>query len=156
MLSNWLIDTEMFAAPEDLSVFQREIPLEWVEQALTLTEKASVRRRKLPAELVVWLVIGLGLYRNRPISEVVSKLDLKIVSHAGDTVAPSAIPQARQRLTSQPLEALFNITSGYWSEREDAHDVWNGLQLFSIDGSTLRCAENEETTGPLRIYQQPA
>lgn len=75
---------------------------------------------------------------------MVSKLDLKVVSQTGETVAPSAIPQARQRLTSQPLEALFNITSGYWSEREDAHDVWNGLQLFSIDGTTLRCAENEE------------
>ncbi len=53
MLSNWLIDTEMFASPEDLSVFQRELPLEWVEQALAMTEKASIRRRKLPAELVV-------------------------------------------------------------------------------------------------------
>ena len=146
MLSNWLIDTETFAAPEDLSVFQRELPLEWIEQALTMTDKASIRRRKLPAELMVWLVIGLGLYRNRPISEVVSKLDLQVVSEAGEMVAPSAIPQARQRLTSQPLEALFKITSNYWSEREDAHDVWNGLQLFSIDGTTLRCAENEETS----------
>lgn len=145
MLSNWLIDTELFGAPEDLSVFQREIPLAWIEQALTQTDKASVRRRKLPAELVVWLVIGLGLYRNRPISEVVSKLDLKVVSQAGEMVAPSAIPQARQRLTSQPLEALFNITSSHWCEREDSGDVWNGLQLFSIDGTTLRCTENEET-----------
>ncbi|MFD3391671.1 transposase domain-containing protein, partial [Alteromonas macleodii] len=67
MLTNWLIDTETFAAPQDLSIFQRELPLEWIEQALATTDKASIRRRKLPAELVVWLVIGLGLYRNRPI-----------------------------------------------------------------------------------------
>jgi hypothetical protein len=146
MLTNWLIDTETFAAPQDLSIFQRELPLEWIEQALTTTDKASIRRRKLPAELVVWLVIGLGLYRNRPISEVVSKLDLKVVSEAGESVAPSAIPQARQRLTSQPLEELFKITSEHWSEREDGNEVWNGLQLFSIDGTTLRCAENKETS----------
>jgi hypothetical protein len=146
MLTNWLIDTETFAAPQDLSIFQRELPLEWIEQALATTDKVSIRRRKLPAELVVWLVIGLGLYRNRPISEVVSKLDLKVVSEAGESVAPSAIPQARQRLTSQPLEELFKITSGHWSEREDGNEVWNGLQLFSIDGTTLRCAENKETS----------
>ena len=73
MLSNWLIDTELFAAPEDLSVFQRELPMEWIDQVLKETDKASMRKRKLPAELVVWLVVGIGLYRNRPISEVVSK-----------------------------------------------------------------------------------
>lgn len=144
MLSNWLIDTELFAAPEDLSVFQKELPLEWIEQALEQTDKASVRRRKLPAELVVWLVVGIGLYRNRSISEVVSKLDLKMVNKLGDNVAPSAIPQARHRLTAQPLEALFNITSHHWCQREDKTDLWHGLQLFSIDGTTLRCAENDE------------
>lgn len=40
MLSNWLIDTELFAAPDDLSVFQKELPLEWIEQALEQTDKA--------------------------------------------------------------------------------------------------------------------
>ena len=132
MLSNWLIDTELFAAPEDLSVFQKELPMEWIEQALDETNKASMRRRKLPAELVVWLVVGLGLYRNRPISEVVSKLDLTLTNKSGETVAPSAIPQARHRLTSEPLKALFNITSEHWCQREDAKDRWNDLQLHPI------------------------
>lgn len=144
MLSNWLLDTELFASPDDLSVFQKELPLEWIEQALKQTGKASIRRRKLPAELVVWLVVGLGLYRNRSISEVVSKLDLKLVNQQGESVAPSAIPQARHRLTSQPLKALFNITSDHWVDREDKGDRWNGLQLLSVDGTTFRCADNEE------------
>ena len=33
----------------------------WIEQALAATGKASMRRRKLPAEHAVWLVIGLAL-----------------------------------------------------------------------------------------------
>ena len=145
MLSNWLIDTELFAAPEDLSVFQKELPLEWIEQALQQTEKASIRKRKLPAELVVWLVVGLGLYRNRPITEVVSKLDLTLSDKLGESVAPSAIPQARHRLTASPLAALFNITSEHWCKREDSSDRWQELQLFSVDGTTFRCADNDET-----------
>lgn len=144
MLSNWLIDTELFAAPEDLSVFQRELPMEWIEQVLKETDKASMRKRKLPAELVVWLVVGIGLYRNRPISEVVSKLDLKLTNNEGETVAPSAIPQARKRLTDTPLKSLFHLTSKHWSEREDSDDTWNGLTLFSIDGTQLRCADTKE------------
>lgn len=143
MLSNWLIDAELFAPPEDLSVFQKELPLQWIEQALEQTSKASIRRRKLPAELVVWLIIGLGLYRNRPITDVVSKLDLTLTTHSGETLAPSAIPQARNRLTASPLEALFHITAKHWCEREDSTDNWQGLQLFSIDGTTFRCADNE-------------
>lgn len=145
MLSNWLIDTELFAAPEDLSVFQKELPIDWVEQALKQTDKASIRRRKLPAELVVWLIVGIGLYRNRSISEVVAKLDLKLVNKLGETVAPSAIPQARQRLTDTPLQALFDISANHWLEREDKADTWHGLQLYSIDGTQLRCADSPET-----------
>ena len=145
MLSNWLIDTELFAAPEDLSVFQKELPIDWIEQALKQTDKASIRRRKLPAELVVWLIVGIGLYRNRSISEVVAKLDLKLVNKLGETVAPSAIPQARQRLTDTPLQALFDISANHWLEREDKEDTWHGLQLYSIDGTQLRCADSPET-----------
>ena len=37
-----------------------------------------MRRRKLPAELVVWLVVSIGLYRDRPITDVLDKLDLKL------------------------------------------------------------------------------
>lgn len=79
MLNHWLLDTETFAAPESLSTFQQSIPLEWIEQALESTQKFSVRRRKLPAELVVWLVVAMGLFRDRSITEVVTKLDLSWV-----------------------------------------------------------------------------
>ena len=95
--------------------------------------------------MVVWLLVSIGLYRNRSISEVVAKLDLKLVDKLGDTVAPSAIPQARQRLTDAPLQALFYITANHWLPREDKADTWHGLQLFSIDGTQLRCADSAET-----------
>lgn len=31
MFSNWLIGTELYAALEGLSVFQKGLPLEWIE-----------------------------------------------------------------------------------------------------------------------------
>lgn len=104
MLSHWLIDVDDFANPESLSLFQKDLPLDWINQALSETNKASMLRRKLPAELVVWLVVGIGLYRDRPITDVLDKLDLKLSNSLGETIAPSAIPQARKRLTAKPLK----------------------------------------------------
>lgn len=43
------------------------IQIEWIEQALLETNKASIRRRRLPAQQAVWLVIWMGLQRNMSI-----------------------------------------------------------------------------------------
>ncbi|GAD28536.1 IS4 family transposase [Photobacterium leiognathi] len=144
MLSHWLIDVDAFAAPESLSLFQRDLPLEWIQQALDETNKASIRRRKLPAELVVWLIVGIGLYRNRSITDVLNKLDLQLSRSQGDSIAPSAIPQARKRLTAQPLKALFSLTAKYWTKAEDSGDTWKGLRLFSVDGTQFRSHDTPE------------
>ncbi|WP_175696749.1 transposase domain-containing protein, partial [Burkholderia ambifaria] len=59
------------AAPADLSRLGEHLPQEWIEQAIDATGTASIRRRRLPAEQVVWLVIALAIYRHWSISEVV-------------------------------------------------------------------------------------
>ena len=51
---------------------------EWVEAALEATGTATVRKRRLPAEQVIWLVLGMALYRHRPIAELVERLDLAL------------------------------------------------------------------------------
>ena len=53
--------------PERLDELSALIDPACIEQALAATGKASIRRRKLPAEHAVWLVIGLALFRNRPL-----------------------------------------------------------------------------------------
>lgn len=140
MLSTWLDDTQTWAEPDSLSCFQRAIPLEWISHVLQSTDKASIRKRKFPAELVVWLIIGMGLYRDRPITDVVAKLDLVL----GNTLAASSIAQARQRLSDAPLEALFHLTAHHWTEQEDRDDLWCGLRLFAVDGTLFRTPDTPE------------
>lgn len=144
MLQNWLLDVNTYTEYESLNIFQKHLPIEWIETVLQQTNKASIRRRKLPAELVVWLVISMGLFRNKPISEVVEKLDLKLSNTLGETIAPSAIPQARQRLTEEPLSELFHLTAKHWCESEDGDDLWNGLRLFAVDGTIFQCPDTPE------------
>lgn len=50
----------------DLSTFTQNIPVEWVESALHLSSQATIRRRRLPSELVLWLVLAMALFRDEP------------------------------------------------------------------------------------------
>ena len=122
---------------------------EWVAQALAATGTASVRRRKLPASQVVWIVIGMALFRDRSIQEVVHHLDLVLPAaresktcRAGAT--SSAIVQARDRLGPAPLQHLFEQTAATWAAASaDAHR-WRGLAVYGIDGSALRIPDTPD------------
>lgn len=64
--------------PESFDRFSSLIDPDWIDQALQTTGTASIRRRRLPAERVVWLVIGLALFRNEPIWHIVRQLGLSL------------------------------------------------------------------------------
>lgn len=137
--------TASLAEPASLSVFQQAIPADWIEEALQASGTASIRKRKLPAEQVVWLVLGMGLYRNRSIADVCDKPAL--VMPEADTglrrVAPSALTQARERLGSEPLRYLFLSSAQTWADQETAAD-WSGLKLLSVDGTVFHVPDSDD------------
>ncbi|QTW18376.1 transposase domain-containing protein [Comamonas kerstersii] len=103
-------------APDQLDQLAAFIDRSWIEQALQRTGKASIRRRKLPAEHAVWLVIGLALFRNLPLWQVVDQLALCL--HDRPLPAPSASVQARQRLGVEPLQELFHLLANAWTRHQ--------------------------------------
>ncbi|MEZ4310085.1 MAG: IS4 family transposase [Polyangiaceae bacterium] len=122
---------------------RERLPVEWIEEALEATGVATLRRRRLPAEQVIWLVLGMALMRDRSIEEVVSKLDLALPSAEG-TVARSAPTQARARLGTEPIRWLFERSAKSWTEQHDEKNKWHGLVLYGIDGTTLRVADTPQ------------
>jgi hypothetical protein len=86
----------------------QHLPYAWIEQAVRASGSASIRRRRLPAQQVVWLVIALALYRHQSISEVVDGLELALPAPDAPFVSKSAIAQARQRTGAAPLAWLFH------------------------------------------------
>lgn len=128
----------------ELSALSRAIDPEWIAQALARTGKASIRKRKLPAEQVMWLVIALGLYRHQSIPEVVAHLDLVLPDEINPDIAKSALTQARQRLGREPLAQLFAMSAACWDERHQAGRSWRGLARYAVDGSTLRTSDSVE------------
>jgi len=132
-----------FAKPEKFHDLRRNIDHEWIEQALRASGTASLRRRRLPAEQVVWLVIGMALFRNRSIHDVVGKLDLVLPGETG-TVVSSAVSDARARLGSDPMEWLFTRSAHEWAQSSARRGAWRGLALYGVDGTTLRVPDSDE------------
>lgn len=127
-------------------IFRDSIDPAWITAALEATGTATIRRRKLPAEYVVWLVIGMGLLHDRAITEVVRHLDLVLPTPTGGrgTVSGSAVAQARTRLGPEPLAALFRQTASAWATQAADADRWHGLAVYGVDGTTLRVADTPE------------
>jgi len=144
--------------PVDRGSFARfcsSIDPEWIAKALSATGKASIRRRRLPAEQVIWLVLGMALFRDLSIEEVVRELALALPSANGVSVVPSAAIQARGRLGPDPLRWLFEHCASVWVSRNSERNTWRGLALYSVDGTTVHVpdsAENRQHFGDILTF----
>lgn len=118
-----------------------------IERALAATGTATIRRRKLPADHAVWLILGMGLLRDRPITAVADHLHLVLPERDGrghGTITSSALVQARDRLGVAPLEYLFGLVAQAYVPEQIERDRWHGLGLFGIDGTTLTVPDSPE------------
>ncbi|UIP30313.1 transposase domain-containing protein [Photobacterium sp. TLY01] len=59
-----------------LHVLNTHLPIEWVNNALSMTSHATVRRRKIQPQDVLRLVIGMSLLRQESIHTVAEQLAL--------------------------------------------------------------------------------
>jgi Insertion element 4 transposase N-terminal/Transposase DDE domain len=122
---------------------RKSINPEWIDAALAATGTATLRRRRLPAEQVIWLVLGMALYRRHPIDDLVGRLDLVLPGSGRASVAKSAVAQARARLGDEPLKWLFERCSETWGHASARRHEWRGLALYGVDGSTVRVPDSQ-------------
>ena len=143
MLSDALsLVTDLPRSPPDWRRLGAHLPYEWIEAALEYKGKASIRVRRLPAQQVVWLVIGLALYRHLAIKEVLDDLDLALPELEGRCVTASAACQARERLGAEPLHWLFQTSAKAWHNEDRSAFQFHGMDLLAMDGTTLRLADS--------------
>ena len=140
-----LLSIDELQSFSDHSTFTQNIPVEWIESALTLSTKASIRRRRLPEDQVLWLVLGMALFRDEPIQEVARRLNICSEGLASESlIAKSGISSARQRLGADPLRWLFQRTGEHWANERFQGDDWQGLQVFAVDGALFRTPDTPE------------
>lgn len=132
-----------------LGVIAKTFPRSTIDQILKETGKSSKRQRDLPAHLLIYYVIALPLYMQVSCKEVLRCLreglqwlfDPEVV---GRTPGKSGISQARKRLGSEPIEALYRKIVVPISTKRTKGARFKKWSLVSLDGSTLDLADTKE------------
>ena len=158
--------------PDRVSVgaLTRAFPPELVDRVVATTDTRELRRRLLPARLVVYFVLALWLFRgpNCGYGRVMGKLadalyhrrraeqlldgvlldpDGWVEAGAGRRWRPpniSNLARARSRLGADPLHMLFDHVAGPTGAEGAAGVFCCGLRVVSMDGSTTDVSNSKE------------
>ncbi len=132
-----------------VGVLTRVFPPEVVDEVIAAAGRTEKRNRTLPARVMAYFSIGMALYSEGSYEDVLSQLTdgLSWASGWQEEFTPpskSAIFQARQRLGSEPMEALFRRVAKPLGTPETP-GVWlAGRRVVAIDGSCLDLADTPE------------
>ncbi|WP_233606214.1 IS4 family transposase [Micromonospora sp. Llam0] len=128
-------------APGHLGELTQFIPFEMVDEILAATRRTQQRIRLLPARVTVYLVLAGCLFAELGYPQVWRKLTAGLTGL--DLAAPSSgtLREARRRLGSAPLQALFDPLRGPAVTTAKHAVRWRGLLLTAIDGTTMSVAD---------------
>ena len=157
--------------PDRVSVgaLTRAFPPDLVDRVVDATDTRELRRRLLPARVVVYFVLALWLFRgpNCGYGRVMVKLvdalyhrrrgeqllggvldpDGWVEAGAGRRWRPpniSSLARARTRLGADPLHMLFDHVAGPVGADDAAGVFCCGLRVISMDGSTTDVPNSKE------------
>jgi hypothetical protein len=129
-----------------LGVITTTFPIQQIREVLSATERDGVRERDLPAAVMVYYVIALGLYMQASYREVLRCLLEGMQWLLGPSAAirvagKSGISQARTRLGWEPLCRLHDAVVRPIGQPATRGAWYRGLRVVSVDGSTLDVAD---------------
>ena len=130
-----------------LGVIAKYFPREEVDKVLVESGKRSKRQRDLPAHVMVYYAMALGLHMRVSCQEVLRWLlqafnFLAEEGHQVHAASPSAITRARERLGKQPLRLLHDRLVKPVASRETKGAFYRCWKLMSLDGSTMEVADS--------------
>lgn len=123
------------------------LPQAWVREALAECGVRTQRRRRLPCEMTVWLVVLLALFRRHSYVNLLEMLagGRWADTHGSDRAPPcsSALSKARDRVGVEPLAQLYRRSASAWVE--SGGSLWfHGRRVCAIDGLTLKTWDSDE------------
>lgn len=142
MLLGQALDTVHKFTPKEFSALSELLSPELINECLVDTGVATIRKRRLPMEMMVWAVTGMTLFRSLSMNQLVSHLDI-LLPGKRPFVDPGAVVQARQRLGADVIRSVFEKTSQLWFEKTPLSH-WNGLTLMAVDGTLWRTPDTPE------------
>jgi hypothetical protein len=141
-----------------LKAIETAIPAFVIEQAIANTQTQEERKRLLPAQLVVSLVIAMSFWSKDSMRDVLKNL-IDGMSEAWVKVGKywrvpckSAITQARQRLGARVMSDLFHQLVRPMATTETMFAFLNELRIVVIDGTCFDVPDSDENA---RVFGRP-
>jgi hypothetical protein len=137
-----------FSSPTTIEHILASIPQDYVQQALTDTNKHSMRERLLPGLAMMHFPILLGLFMPLPYGEVFK--NLRNAYEWFGLEPPEKFPtegamcKARQRLGYEPLETLFKHMASEQPVPKSPSAYYNNLLLTATDGCIFDVEDSKE------------
>ena len=132
-----------------MGILARTYPTARVREILQQQGRASQRERDLPAHLMVYYVMGLGMWMGASCREVLRCLLMGVHWLLGGeqgykVTGKSGITQARQRLGWEVMKAIHDEIVRPIAEPHTAGAWYRKWRIVSLDGSTLDVADSDE------------
>ncbi|MER7585740.1 IS4 family transposase [Kitasatospora sp. NPDC097691] len=124
-------------APGHLGELTQIVPFDMVDVVLAECGAVQERLRKLPARVVVYLLLTAALFEECGYPAVWPKLTGGLGGLPIPKITATALWHARCRLGARPLHALFDPLRGPASAIRTTGARWAGLLVVAIDGTYL-------------------
>jgi hypothetical protein len=129
-----------------VGLLTRVFPPELVDEVIAETGRTELRNRSLPARVMAYFAIGMGLYSDGSYEDVLAQLTDGLAWSSGweqefRLPSKSAIFQARRRLGAEPMAALFARVAAPLGGA-GTPGVWlAGRRMVAVDGTCLDVAD---------------
>ncbi|MFF0451515.1 IS4 family transposase [Streptomyces sp. NPDC004609] len=113
------------------------VPFDMVDAALTETGAVQQRLRKIPARVVVYLLLAAALFEDCGYPAVWRRLTAALEAVPVVKVTGTGLWGARTRLGVRPMQALFGLLRGPATAVRTVGARFKGLLTVAIDGTFL-------------------
>jgi len=145
VISREIVVAEGVFAPGHLGELTQIVPFEMVDAVLAGCGAAQRRLRKLPARVVVYLLLAAALFEECGYLAVWARLTAALGSLPLPTVTATGLWHARARLGVRPMRELFDLLRGPATAIRTAGARWAGLLVVAIDGTFLDVPDGPAT-----------
>jgi Insertion element 4 transposase N-terminal/Transposase DDE domain len=131
-----------------VGVLTRVFPPALVDEVIAQAGRTQRRHRSLPARVMAYFAIGMGLYSEGSYEDVLAQLTDGLAWASGwreryRLPGKSAIFQARERLGSAPLASLFARVARPLGGPDTPGTWLAGRRLVAVDGTCLDVADTD-------------
>ena len=130
-------------APGHLGELTRIVSFDLVDAVLGETRRVERRVRLVPSRVVVYFLLAMALFGGMGYRQVWARLSAGLDGLGLVTPSSSALRQARRRVGSAPVKALFELVAGPLARLRTPGGWWRGLRVVAFDGTTIAVPDSD-------------